>query len=113
MPADHDIHMASPWTRRFADLVAPGEDVLDLTCGSGRYTRLFLDSRHAVTTVDRDLGRVADLAAVPRVTLVEACLEAGAWPLNGWRYEAIAVCNYLHRPLLRHIGDAGGTPSGH
>ncbi len=30
-------------------------------------------------------------------------LEAGAWPLEGERFDAIVVVNYLHRPLLASL----------
>ncbi len=106
MPSDHDIDTASPWTLRFADLVAPGSQVLDLACGNGRHTRLFHRRGHPVTAVDRDLGGIADLATASGVTLVEADLEADAWPFAGHRYGGVVVCNYLHRPLLRLIAEA-------
>ena len=106
MPADHDIHTASPWTLRFADLAPPGSPVLDLACGKGRHTRLFHRRGHPVTAVDRDLEGVADLAAMPGITLVEADLEAEPWPLPGRRYGAVVVCNYLHRPLMPRIVEA-------
>lgn len=106
MPADHDIDTASPWTRQFADLVASDGHVLDLACGNGRHTRLFHHRGHPVTAVDRDLGGVADLATALGVALVEADLEAGPWPLAGQRYDAVVVCNYLHRPLLQRIVEA-------
>lgn len=106
MPADHDIHTASPWTLRFADLVPPGSQVLDLACGNGRHTRLFHRRGHPVTAVDRDLGGVADLAMASGITLIEADLEAEAWPLAGRHYGAVVVCNYLHRPLLPRVVEA-------
>ncbi len=103
----------SPWVRRFAPLVvAPGK-VLDVACGGGRHTRLFLDLGHVVTAIDRDLSGIADLGAVPRLTALEVDLEDGSpWPLEGRRFAAIVVTNYLNRPLfpcfVRSL-DAGGV----
>jgi SAM-dependent methyltransferase len=99
---------ASPWVIRFAPLVAAGESVLDLACGSGRHLRLFHQRRHPVVGVDRDLGGVADLDGTDGVTLVQADLEdGGPWPLApDQRFAGIVVTNYLHRPLFPALLDA-------
>jgi len=47
----------SAWVARFAGLVRPGGPVLDLACGSGRHTRLFLDLGHPGAALDRDIRR--------------------------------------------------------
>ena len=52
----------SPWVERFAERVPMAGLVLDLACGGGRHTRLFLDLGHRVLAVDRDLSGIADLA---------------------------------------------------
>lgn len=91
---------ASPWIRRFAPLAAAGGPVLDLACGGGRHGRLFLERDHPVTFVDRDLSAVADLRSSPSARLVEADLEAAPWPFPGEQFAAIAVSNYLWRPLF-------------
>ena len=52
----------SPWIVRFAPLVPAGAPVLDLACGGGRHTRLFLARGHPVTALDRDLGGLEDVA---------------------------------------------------
>lgn len=96
----------SPWVRRFAPCLPEGGTVLDLACGGGRHTRLLLDRGARVTCVDRDLSGVADLAA--RVELIAADLEsggAGAWPLEGRRFDLVVVTNYLFRPLLPRLPD--------
>jgi SAM-dependent methyltransferase len=101
MGADPFNATPSPWVRRFAPLVRPGGAVLDLACGGGRHSRLFLDRGHPVTAVDRDvaqtgLGRDAELIA--------ADLEDGSpWPLPGRRFAAVVVTNYLWRPLFPHL----------
>ncbi len=89
----------SPWVLRFAPLVPAGGRVLDVACGGGRHSRLFIGRGARVTCVDRDLGLVEDLA--DRATLVAADLEDGApWPLAADAFDAVVVVNYLHRPLL-------------
>jgi SAM-dependent methyltransferase len=112
--APHTAQVApSPWVCRFAPLVAAPAEVLDVACGGGRHTRLFLDLGHVVTALDRDLSGIADLRGVPRLAALEADLEDGSpWPLEGRRFAAIVVTNYLNRPLfpclLRSL-DPGGV----
>jgi SAM-dependent methyltransferase len=82
-------------------MVAGRGEVLDVACGSGRHTRLFLARGHRVVAVDRDLSGVADLAEHARLETVEADLEGGApFVLGGRRFAAVVVTNYLHRPLM-------------
>jgi SAM-dependent methyltransferase len=102
----------SPWVARFAPLVPAGGAVLDLACGGGRHTRLFLNLGHPVTAVDRDVGRLADLRGEPALTVAAADLENGRpWPLGDTRFAAVVITNYLHRPLfpavLRAIAPGG------
>lgn len=94
----------SPWITRFADRVPAGGPVLDLACGGGRHGRFFLDRGHAVTFLDRDMSGVADLADDPKAEIIAADLETGgAWPLDGRRFDAVVVANYLWRPILPNI----------
>ncbi len=99
----------SPWLVRFAPLIRPGGDVLDLACGGGRHGRHLLQRGHGVTFVDRDISAVGDLAAHPKASLAEVDLElgddifGGAGPLAGRRFDAVVVVNYLYRPLLEDI----------
>jgi SAM-dependent methyltransferase len=96
----------SPWVTRFAGLMPPRGDVLDLAAGSGRHTRLFLRRAHLVVAVDR---RTEPLRAIrdAGLEIVTADLEAGApWPLGNRRFAGIVVTNYLHRPLFPAILDA-------
>jgi SAM-dependent methyltransferase len=98
---------SSAWVRRFAPLVPSGGAVLDIACGGGRHLRLFAEAGHPVTGIDRDIGGVADLAGQAGVDLVQADLEDGSpWPLPPeWRFDAVIVTNYLHRPLLPVLAD--------
>ncbi|HEX4943755.1 MAG TPA: class I SAM-dependent methyltransferase [Usitatibacteraceae bacterium] len=88
----------SPWVARWASLVRPGGEVLDLACGSGRHARYLAAQGFEVTAVDRDPGLFPDPPG--GVTLVGADVEAGPWPFAGRLFDAIVVTNYLHRPLL-------------
>ncbi|ARJ67840.1 SAM-dependent methyltransferase [Magnetospirillum sp. ME-1] len=88
----------SAWIARFAALVPAGGCVLDLACGGGRHSRLFLDRGHAVTALDRD---VAQARLAEGAELMAADLEDGSpWPLAGRRFDAVVVTNYLWRPLF-------------
>lgn len=100
---DPGLRAVSPWVNRFAPLVPAGGAVLDLACGKGRHTRLFLDLGHPVTAVDREVSLLGDAARDDRVTVIEADLEAGAWPLEGQIFSGIVVTNYLYRPLVPHL----------
>jgi SAM-dependent methyltransferase len=94
----------SLWVGRFAGLVPAGGTVLDLACGSGRHTRLFLSLGHPVVAVDADIGGVADLRGEPGLELVEADLEGGGpFPLGDRRFDGVVVTNFLHRPILADI----------
>ena len=86
----------SEWVRRWAPLVTLGP-VLDVACGGGRHSRLFLERGLAVVSVDREAQ------AIPGAEFVQADLEGGPWPFAGRRFAAIVVANYLHRPLFPHL----------
>ncbi len=98
MPAHLADLPASPWVERWAPLIRPGGEVLDLACGAGRHSRWLAKRGFEVVAVDRDPGLFPDPPA--GVSLVGADLEAGPWPFPGRRFDAIVVTNYLHRPLL-------------
>jgi SAM-dependent methyltransferase len=89
---------ASAWVARWAGLVRPGGEVLDVACGAGRHARYLAAQGFEVVAVDRDPGLFPDPPA--NVSLVAADLEAAPWPFAGRRFDAIVVTNYLHRPLL-------------
>ncbi|HEV7861452.1 MAG TPA: class I SAM-dependent methyltransferase [Acidimicrobiia bacterium] len=102
---------ASPWIARHAPLAPPGGPVLDVACGSGRHTRLFVERGHPVVAVDRDTSGIADLADDNRVEIVACDLESGdlesgdlesgaGFPFRGREFAAVVVANYLHRPIL-------------
>ena len=90
---------------RFAGRVPDGGPVLDLACGGGRHTRLFLARGHPVTAIDRDLSGIAELTGAPGgapgLEMLEVDLEdGGPFPLAGRRFAGVVVTNYLYRPLF-------------
>jgi SAM-dependent methyltransferase len=104
-PVAAGLGLPSGWVRRFAHLVPKNGSVLDLAAGGGRHTRFMADRLHPVTSVDRTLNGMHDLKDRAGITLIEADLEAAAWPLTGQRFDAIIVTNYLYRPLLPILPD--------
>ena len=100
----------SPWVVRFADLIAPGGDVLDIACGTGRHTRFVLERNHPVVAVDRNLSGVSDLGGHPGLETLEADLEKGSrFPFAGRRFAGVVVTNFLHRPLMPDLVAAVDT----
>jgi SAM-dependent methyltransferase len=113
------LRIPSPWVARFAALALPkgagggtgNGTVLDLGCGAGRHTALFLKRGHLVVAIDRDVSRLRDLEGEAGLEIIEADLEKGGpWPLGERQFAGVVVTNYLHRPLLPKIIDsvAGG-----
>ncbi len=101
------IQDPSPWVARFAPLVAPGAKVLDLACGGGRHSRLFVDLGHEVLAVDRDISKLGELARHPRLEILQCDLENEEHPaFLSRKFDAIVVTNYLHRPLLPALAKA-------
>jgi SAM-dependent methyltransferase len=96
---------ASAWVRRFAPLITGGGRVLDLAAGSGRHTRLLLETGFAVCAVDRDISALSPLSGIG-CEVRQVDLETGDSPPLGTGYDAIVVTNYLHRPLLSAIARA-------
>ncbi|MDN5869618.1 MAG: hypothetical protein L0H73_02685 [Nitrococcus sp.] len=105
--ATHKAIAPEAWVVRFAGKLPPGGRVLDLACGRGRHTHLILDHGHPVTAVDIDLSRLT--RQHPQLEAIEADLERGAWLLDGRRFAAVVVVNYLWRPILANIVGAVET----
>ena len=80
--------------------------MLDVAAGHGRHARFFGERGHPVVAVDRNVSRLADLAELPEAQIIQADLEAHAWPFTAERFDGIIVTNYLHRPLLPLLADA-------
>ena len=94
----HGAGDASDWIVRWCHLIPANGRVLDVACGAGRHTHHLLKQGFQVTAVDRD--PVALAAISPQARVVQANLEADAWPFAEARFDAIVVTNYLWRPLL-------------
>lgn len=101
------VGAVSPWLLRWAHLIARGGSVLDVAAGSGRHTRWLAERGHAVTAIDRDAAAMQALADCAE-TLV-ADIERDPWPLDGRRFDAVLVTNYLWRPLLPTLVAATGA----
>jgi SAM-dependent methyltransferase len=95
--------VASTWVRRWYWFARAGCSVLDLACGHGRNARFFARLGHPVHAVDRDAAALASLQGLPDVSILQADLENGPWPLAAQRFGCIVVTNYLHRPLFPAI----------
>jgi SAM-dependent methyltransferase len=94
----------SPWVLRHAGLVPTGRPVLDLACGGGRHSVVFLATGHPVTAVDRDVAGVAHLTDRSGFHALQVDLETGEpWPLGRSAFGGVVVTNYLHRPILPDI----------
>jgi SAM-dependent methyltransferase len=92
---------------RFAPLVPAGSPVLDLACGSGRHSLVFLQRGHPVLAVDRDLSRLDELVDHPGLERLACDLESGVLPdFFTRRFGGIVVTNYLYRPLLTPLAEA-------
>jgi SAM-dependent methyltransferase len=100
MPGPHALETPSPWVVRWAPLVRPGGEVLDVACGQGRHARHLAGLGYRVVAVDRDPDALAGLAGVPGVRTVHADLEGAPWPFATGGFDAVVVANYLHRPLV-------------
>jgi SAM-dependent methyltransferase len=99
----------SDWVVRWAGLLPPHAEVLDVACGRGRHVRWLAAAGHRLTAIDLDADLLAPLASHART--LAADLEAAPWPLPGERFDAVLVTNYLWRPLVPSLLDAV-TPGG-
>ena len=96
-----DDQPPSAWVIKHGGMIPPGGPVLDVACGAGRHGRFFRSLGHPVVMLDRDIGRIADMASDDDVEIVAQDLEGGRpWPLAGRRFAGVIVVNYLHRPIL-------------
>jgi SAM-dependent methyltransferase len=102
-----EAHDASPWVVRFASLIPPTGQVLDVASGAGRHTRLFLDRGNDVVAVDRDVSGLDDIREHDRLVVVEVDLEDGEpFPIGERRFAGVVVTNYLYRPILDELVSA-------
>lgn len=98
--ADPQTSAPSDWLRRHAHRIRPGGQVLEVAAGRGRNARWLARQGFHVEAVDRDADALRALADEARVHTRVADLEQAAWPYPDRRFDAVVVCNYLHRPLF-------------
>ena len=101
----HGLDQPSEWVVRWARAIAPGGEVLDLACGSGRHSRFLASLGFQVCAIDRDPQALAALAGIAGIIVRQSDLEIGSWPLADRQFDGVIVTNYLHRPLFPHILD--------
>lgn len=98
-----ELDRPSEWVARWARMIVPDGEVLDLACGSGRHTRFLSSLGFRVCAIDRDAQALGTLTDVAGVTVRATDLENGPWPLAGLQFDGVIVTNYLHRPLFPRI----------
>ena len=98
----------SPWVQRWAGLITPAGQVLDVAAGRGRHSFALAGRGHRVTAVDRDASRLREVPDAGQLEIVEADLEAGPWPFPDRTFDGVIVVNYLHRPLFADLIAAVG-----
>ena len=102
----------SNWVVRWASLIKPGGNVLDLACGSGRHACFLAGLGLKVTALDRDLVLSDLVRDTIGVQWREQDLESGEWQPEAGAYSGVVVTNYLHRTLLPDLVSALASPGG-
>jgi SAM-dependent methyltransferase len=127
----HGTEAVSPWVARWSHLLpAHGyahehaqehahTRVLDVACGAGRHTLHFLRQKYRLVGIDIDDSAIKIIAnqlseeEKSRCELICADIENQPWPapLQGRKFDAVIVTNYLWRPLmptlLQSLDEAG------
>ena len=104
LPDSHGAQAPSQWIARFAHLVRPQGQVLDIACGLGRHMRMFHAKNHDVTGIDKAQAAIDAVANLGPA--IQADIENDPWPLPGQQFDAVVVTNYLWRPLWPQILDS-------
>ena len=102
MTSHEVITAASPWVRRFAQVIPKDGRVLDLACGAGRHTALLASLGHQILAVDQDISALEPLQS-SSIQIQALDLEGSDWPLLNQQFSAIVVTNYLFRPFLDQL----------
>lgn len=96
------LSAASAWVQRWAPLIRPQGEALDIACGAGRHMHYLAERGLRVTGLDLSDTALQSASAFGRT--VQANLENAPWPLmNGdqpCQFDAVIVTNYLWRPLF-------------
>jgi len=96
----------SSWVIKYANYVPKNSKVLDLACGMGRHTQLFMGRGCHVTAVDIDTQGLQEFANSPNCQIVEMDIEQSEDWLLSQDFNCIVVTNYLHRPIMKHLANA-------
>ena len=96
----HNLPQPSSWVLRWCREIEPTGRVLDLACGSGRHSRLLLQSGYRVLAADQDISGLADLQGQSNFESIQVDLENPPWPFEPKSFDGIIVTNYLFRPTL-------------
>ena len=104
LPDSHGAQAPSQWIARFAHLVRPQGQVLDIACGLGRHMRMFHAKHNGVTGIDKAQAAIDAVANLGPA--IQADIENDPWPLSGQQFDAVVVTNYLWRPLWPQILDS-------
>jgi len=99
--APHSTLAPSPWVARWAHLITPKSQVLDVACGHGRHMRYLAGLGHAVLGVDQNAEALASCAGLGETLCAD--IENAPWPLPGRSFGGIVVTHYLWRALLPQI----------
>lgn len=97
----HGTEAPSAWVQRWAHLIQPNSQVLDVACGRGRHMRFLASLGHHLTGIDRDPEAIAVVSALGEA--VNADIENASWPKAERTFDAVIVTNYLWRPLMPQI----------
>ncbi len=92
----------SDWFLKHFMAFKAGGDILDVACGAGRHSVFLKDKGYQVTAVDIDIAALKE-RSFEDITLVQADLEAEAWPFGDQQFDGIVVVNYLWRPLFEEL----------
>ena len=99
----HNNSEPSDWVRKWASLVKPGGEVLDLACGEGRHSIFMADLGHKVLATDHDEEKLAVLRGIKNINTLLIDLEKDGLSFKEKRFSAIIVTNYLYRPFLTSL----------
>jgi SAM-dependent methyltransferase len=103
MTMSHAISQPSAWVMRWHRTILPEGIALDLACGFGRHTNLLRAAGYHIVAVDIDISGMGNFAGDAAITILQADLEGGTWPIAEASFDGVVVTNYLHRPTFSRL----------
>lgn len=82
-------HKAHWYLSHFSDFFGKKQNILDLGCGTGNYTKIFLEQGHRSTPVD-----VVDLSFSPNVQPI--IYDGKTLPFKDQSFDLCYICTVLH-----------------